>query len=1271
MITPSVTMRPPYAQRSGGLVLIILAFGPLCTDAAPLVDPRAARPPATDGFCVSGRKKCGGGEWFHGPTSCCPETGLRCFKRHEFYSQCLPSCPLGLGWQCEASPRNASRPSPLTNDARSRTTDPGSCPSSRSVYSDRSSKKSTVCLFTHSDLARFESSAPRLLQSWSHEISWAVLLGFAGASGKLPVTRETAAPLFTFQALSDRGICPGNRHGEFASESRLRVTLVEGDGTVFFPEKKARYPFNMMRNVARAGCTVSADWHLMIDSDFEVFGSVHDILSHPKQLAARAAQVTTSYPQARKGGTTESSAAVPFVGVLPAFEVDSAVVVSWEKNHVVGKQRNWVSPPWATKAGLTELIRQGQARAFEASTWKKGHGPTDGTGKWLTPDQRPYEAKWAHGYEPYLIMAASEPVKFDEVFVGFGYDKVSFIEELHAAGRRFIVSPDLYVVHTNVHMHRSEAQELDEETQFVDKTPCATKGKSFDRNILGFSCLPEFYARLQHTYQGFTAPTFDGAFWSSVSTSAEECFGGCLTTTFPALKTHPPTLIVRPTLHESVPRSSLLLFHVHIPKTAGTTLSNYLVAAFCDEADSASTHGTHHVEKAVGDRGWGYHCKARCASAETAFARMNTVLESSGAGQSTAQAESLLLDTELACLEMPPSFPTKLQKRTEHALLDAELERASELSRVYRVQQVHFVVVLRLGSARLISHWSHCISEITQKTTSNICTLGGVMMAPFRSSGFELNSSESLTLWATNATSMRSGTYFRRDNQQVAILSSTSSRLPVNQAAFSRAQNALNDLVESGVMRFDKMVDSRRKILREGAYATVGFSECLSNLTGLLDRRFQQYVTPSWSASAAIALPHVEHRSAAGMVPSADARDAVARASRLDDALHLWALNAFPEAACDAGHHAHYRHVEPHCPPSQDDAAQPKPPLQALVITNHKTGTWMARTGVAEINSAVEKGCWDNPMPFLAMQDSGLILSNAMPTGCFAQIRRDPFEVVVSGYLYHRSGAEEWSKVSLQPTLEAAEKQRLKLEDAAKVAGLNAHSSSDDKRAARKEYFAGRNAPFGPWTSQFVRSTASLFEATHPSTGFLRGALPPPKYENGESYSDYLGRLTESQGLLAEALTAANITLPYMARLYDHVAKLKNGSGGDSACVATYCLSEFGPEPGECEAAWARLVGSVGFPLSSAASLGRSASTVACDTEGIDSSLSTKDHGVDTGQAARSHSSRGVAAAAHITYSPLPDLMRTLRRLDEQILGGLLQGFATRAPCPISRRYGA
>ncbi|KAL3924530.1 MAG: hypothetical protein SGPRY_003890, partial [Prymnesium sp.] len=98
-----------------------------------------------------------------------------------------------------------------------------------------------------------------------------------------------------------------------------------------------------------------------------------------------------------------------------------------------------------SKLLLRRLWERGKAETFAARQYRLGH-LCDDSRRWLHSTS-PYEAPYQFGCEPYLLLRKETAPMYDERFVGYGKDRVSFTYELAARGARLIVQPDLFVVH--------------------------------------------------------------------------------------------------------------------------------------------------------------------------------------------------------------------------------------------------------------------------------------------------------------------------------------------------------------------------------------------------------------------------------------------------------------------------------------------------------------------------------------------------------------------------------------------------------------------------------------------------------------------------------------------------------------------------------------------------------------------------------------------------------------------------------------------------------
>lgn len=97
------------------------------------------------------------------------------------------------------------------------------------------------------------------------------------------------------------------------------------------------------------------------------------------------------------------------------------------------------------KSQLVNLIKQGKITTFHSYIWEEGHRATDFE-RWYDTDEH-YTVKWQKNFEPYLVMRKDLCPFYDKRFAGFGWNKVTHVMELDAAGFEFIVLPHHFVVH--------------------------------------------------------------------------------------------------------------------------------------------------------------------------------------------------------------------------------------------------------------------------------------------------------------------------------------------------------------------------------------------------------------------------------------------------------------------------------------------------------------------------------------------------------------------------------------------------------------------------------------------------------------------------------------------------------------------------------------------------------------------------------------------------------------------------------------------------------
>jgi hypothetical protein len=97
-----------------------------------------------------------------------------------------------------------------------------------------------------------------------------------------------------------------------------------------------------------------------------------------------------------------------------------------------------------TKNELLFLLESNKIIPFYYHTWPTGHEPTD-YDKWRTSTE-PYLIKWKPDFEPYIVIDKGVP-RYDNRFVGYGWNKISHIMEVAASGYEFVVLHDAYIIH--------------------------------------------------------------------------------------------------------------------------------------------------------------------------------------------------------------------------------------------------------------------------------------------------------------------------------------------------------------------------------------------------------------------------------------------------------------------------------------------------------------------------------------------------------------------------------------------------------------------------------------------------------------------------------------------------------------------------------------------------------------------------------------------------------------------------------------------------------
>nr|XP_002128775.1 LARGE xylosyl- and glucuronyltransferase 2-like [Ciona intestinalis] len=174
---------------------------------------------------------------------------------------------------------------------------------------------------------------------------------------------------------------------------------------VYKNSNHAVYPINLLRNVALKQAVT--DHVFLYDVDFVPMPGLFTYLT--SYLAEHAKSPKTAY-------------------IVPAFES------FWYKFKVP-----------QTKSVLHKQIDRGVFTSFRSYMWPQGHAATNFS-RWKTAKEA-YPVRWETNFEPYVVVKKQNLPLYDQAFIGFGWNKISHIIELDAAGYQFVVLPFGFIIH--------------------------------------------------------------------------------------------------------------------------------------------------------------------------------------------------------------------------------------------------------------------------------------------------------------------------------------------------------------------------------------------------------------------------------------------------------------------------------------------------------------------------------------------------------------------------------------------------------------------------------------------------------------------------------------------------------------------------------------------------------------------------------------------------------------------------------------------------------
>ena len=102
------------------------------------------------------------------------------------------------------------------------------------------------------------------------------------------------------------------------------------------------------------------------------------------------------------------------------------------------------------KSALLSLVRAGRMRQVHAQKYSPAHNATN-YDRWyrVAVDSEPFQVRYEHEYEPYLVARIADLPPWDERFVGYGYDKVVHVLTLALEQTELRVLPGLFATHVD------------------------------------------------------------------------------------------------------------------------------------------------------------------------------------------------------------------------------------------------------------------------------------------------------------------------------------------------------------------------------------------------------------------------------------------------------------------------------------------------------------------------------------------------------------------------------------------------------------------------------------------------------------------------------------------------------------------------------------------------------------------------------------------------------------------------------------------------------
>lgn len=198
------------------------------------------------------------------------------------------------------------------------------------------------------------------------------------------------------------------------------------------PKASRQYPINILRNMGVENAPT--DHVIVLDVDLVPnVGAYADLVKHLSLNTVSREKTALILPSFERSLAKDEDESSP----IEAF-------------HIPDTKSDLIPHIVMPKNGDDDIndgsVAEGKISPFHVEIFRQGHGPTKFE-KWITTLNQ-YQVEYAPFFEPYFVVNKQNGLPpFWEYFQGYGFNKYSWVAELHAAGWKFIVAPNSFLVH--------------------------------------------------------------------------------------------------------------------------------------------------------------------------------------------------------------------------------------------------------------------------------------------------------------------------------------------------------------------------------------------------------------------------------------------------------------------------------------------------------------------------------------------------------------------------------------------------------------------------------------------------------------------------------------------------------------------------------------------------------------------------------------------------------------------------------------------------------